>query len=70
MGDNRELIAMAEVAQAFSEASGAVRDRVQEVRLGDLPVAEQREQIRRIEQRETELYDRFIGIFKARVQAQ
>jgi hypothetical protein len=70
VGDNRELIAMAEVAQAFSEASGAVRDRVQEIRLGDLPVAEQREQIRRIEQRETELYDRFIGIFKARVQAQ
>ncbi len=70
VGENRELIAMAEVAQAFSEASGAVRDRVQEIRLGDLPVAEQREQIRRIEQRETELYDRFIGIFKARVQAQ
>lgn len=61
---NRELIALGDVAKAFSEAAGATRDRVQEIRLGDLPVAKKREQIKKLEEKEAELYDRFVRIFK------
>lgn len=64
--ENRELIAMADVAKAFSEAAGAARDRVQQIRLGDLPIAEKRAQIQKIEEREAELYDRFVRVFKER----
>ena len=61
---NRELIALGDVAKAFSEAASATRDRVQEIRLGDLPVAKKREQIKKLEEKEAELYDRFVRIFK------
>lgn len=57
---------MADVAKAFSEAAGAARDRVQQIRLGDLPIAEKRAQIQKIEEREAELYDRFVRVFKER----
>lgn len=61
---NRELIALGDVAKAFSEAASATRDRVQEIRLGDLPIAKKREQIKKLEEKEAELYDRFVRIFK------
>ena len=40
--ENRDLLAMGEVASAFSEVASASRDRVQQIRLSDLPVAKKR----------------------------
>lgn len=62
--ENRKLIALGDVAKAFSEAASASRDRVQQIRLGDLPIAQKRDQIKKIEDREAELYDRFVRVFK------
>ena len=64
--ENRELIALGDVAKAFSEAAGATRDRVQEIRLSDMPTAKKREQIKKLEDKEAELYDRFVKIFKSK----
>lgn len=62
--DNRELIAMDDVAKSFSAVAKVLRDRVQEIRLADLPVAQKREQIKAIEDKEAELYDHFVKVLK------
>jgi hypothetical protein len=62
--ESRALIALDDLAKGFSETAGALRDQVQRVRLDDLSVAEKRAKIKKLEEREAALYDRFARIFR------
>jgi hypothetical protein len=60
-----ELLVLNKTAQAFIKMSKASRDRVEEIRLNEkMPLAEQRRQIKKMEEEEAKVYDSFVKLFK------
>lgn len=59
-----ELIALARYAARFSEQATLARDREDQIRLSDMPVAEKRLQLKQMEKDEEKIYDRYLQIFK------
>lgn len=66
--DERPLLAMAKYGEAYSKAIKAKRDLVDKIREDDsLSLAEKRNRIKAVEQKEEALYDKFISTYEARV---
>ena len=62
--EKSELIALSKYSSHLSKTITAARDRQDEVRLSDMPVAEKRLKLKEMEAAEEKIYDRYLEVFK------